>query len=1046
MFYLHHGNRLDSLAEQFAEIHASHLADPLLPEHIIVQNAGMARWLSLRISEHLGIAANLKFSFPAEYMWQLIRTVLNGLPDVEPFRPGIMRWRIVQVLADCGNEFPELSSYLHDDNQLRSYQLACRLEEMLDRCLFYRPHWIIDWENGHTPNWQARLWGKLVDGSDGVHWVGLQKQFLQVLATKGIDLTRQRVLIFGIAQLSPGYLQLMREAARYMDVHFFLVNPCQQYWGDIVAEKIKIQSDDAVADYLEIGNPLLASMGRQGRDFFELLIELEPDAEQVCFTENQANSMLAVIQNDIINLNNPLENNSSNIAIPKQTPDGSISFHSCHTPMREVEVLYDQLLDLINNDPHLKPEHIIVMMPLVQIYAPFIEAVFAARQHQIPFVIADRNLIETNVIADILSALLALPDSRFEINRVLALLDYQPVRQRFSLTENDVAQIREWCTQTNIRWGIDAAMRQYLDLPDTLEHSWLAGIQRMLLGSVMNSDALFNDRLPYTEIEGSLTILLGRFVEFAQRLFELREWNQQRCSLSSWIEQIRSLLDHMVSDEDQYHSAVNEIDNQLNQLVGQSEQAGYAADISFPLTKELVLGVLENCLQQERFASGGVTFCQLTPMRSVPFKVVCLIGMSDGQFPKPVTQHSFDLLADDGYRRGDRSRRTEERYLFLESLLAAREKLYISYVGRDIRKNTEIPPSVLVSELLDCIEQTFDIDRQQLITGHPLQAFSARYYESGSDLFTYADFPDVRQATEQEPAFLTTDLEKVEVAEVSLRELIRFMRFPVRYFLEQRLGIKPEQTGGELPEREPFELEMFGDVVLRQSIFQHYEQSQDDIVKRLRAQGLLPHGTEGQRVFEQEWLVVSDLIERTAEITAKQSISVQQQIDNTLLYGTIENVTEQGIVIVSFGTIWCQDLLEHWLNHLALAVTKPDNAVIKTTIIHPQGESSFDNVHNPHEHLAVMLQAYMAGVNMPLHFMPKTAYEYASILANSKSNKTSEEALASAKKIWTGNQRSLGEGQKQAYQLAFRGIVVFDEQFEYWANVIWRPVLEYFKE
>jgi exodeoxyribonuclease V gamma subunit len=686
------------------------------------------------------------------------------------------------------------------------------------------------------------------------------------------------------------------------------------------------------------------------------------------------------------------------------------------------------------------------MMPSVQTYAPFIEAVFAAGQHQIPYAIADRNLTETNVIADILSTLLALPDSRFEINRVLTLLDYQPVRQRFSLTEDDVAQVREWCTQTNIRWGIDAAMRQCLDLPDTLEHSWIAGIQRMLLGSVMNSDALFNDRLPYTEIEGSLTILLGRFVEFAQRLFELREWNQHRCSLSSWIEQIRTFLDRMISDDDQHRSAVNEIDKQLNQLVDQSEQAGYAADISFPLIKELVLGVLEICSQQEHFASGGVTFCELTPMRSVPFKVVCLIGMSDGQFPKPVTQHSFDLLADDGYRRGDRSRRTEERYLFLESLLAAREKLYISYVGRDVRKNTEIPPSVLVSELLDCIEQTFDIDRQQLITEHPLQAFSARYYESGSDLFTYADFPDVRQTTEQEPTFLTTDLEKVAVTEVSLRELIRFMRFPMRYFLEQRLGIKPEQAGAELPEREPFELEMFGDVVLRQSIFQHYEQSQDDIVKRLRAQGLLPHGTEGQRVFEQEWLVVSDLIERSAEITAKQSISVQQQIDNTLLYGTLENVTEQGIVIVSFGTIWCQDLLEHWLNHLALAVTKPDNSLLKTVIIHPQGESSFDSVDNPHEHLAVMLQAYMAGVNMPLHFMPKTAYEYASILANPKSKKTSAEALASAKKTWNGNQRSLGEGQKEAYQLAFREIEVFDEQFEYWANVIWRPVLEYFKE
>ncbi|MEE9411745.1 MAG: exodeoxyribonuclease V subunit gamma [Methylococcales bacterium] len=753
MIYLHHGNCLDCLAKQFADLHAKTSADLFLPEKIIVQNAGMARWLSLRVAEQLGIVANLKFLFPAEYMWQLIRSVLNGLPEVEQFRPGIFRWRILQVLADHSDEFSELSNFLRDNDRLRNYQLACRLEDMFDRCLFYRPQWILDWENGNTPIWQSRLWVKLVDGSDGIHWVGLQQQFLRKLATNKADLASQRVLIFGIAQLSPGYLQLLRETARYMEVHFFLVNPCQQYWGDIVAEKIRMQSDDAVAEYLEIGNPLLASMGRQGRDCFDLLIGLEPDGEQACFVENQVDSMLTVIQNDILNLNNPLEKSSVSLATPKLTRDNSISLHSCHTPMREVEVLYDQLLDLINQNDQLKPEDIIVMMPSVQTYAPFVEAVFASREHQIPYVIADRSLTESNVIADILSALLTIPESRFEINRVLALLDYEPVRQRFKLNEDDVVLVREWCAQTNIRWGIDATMRQSLDLPDTPEHTWLAGIQRMLLGSVMNSDALFNEILPYTEIEGSLTVILGRFVEFSQRLFELRKYSQQQISLNAWIEQIRFLLDCMVSDDDQHSSAMNEIDNQLIQLVYQSDQAGYAADISFPLIKQLVLGVLNASSQQECFASGGVTFCELTPMRSVPFKVVCLIGMNDGQFPKLVTQHSFDLLAEDGYRRGDRSRRTEERYLFLESLLAAREKLYISYIGRDVRKNTEIPPCVLVSELLDCVEKTFEITRQQLITEHPLQTFSSRYFEGDNDLFTYTNFPLIRHTTENELPF-----------------------------------------------------------------------------------------------------------------------------------------------------------------------------------------------------------------------------------------------------------------------------------------------------
>ena len=1038
MFHLHHGNHLDSLAKQLSAVHSTCQSPPFFPEQIIVQNAGMARWLTLRISEHLGIAANLKFSFPAEYMWQLIRKVLDGLPEVEPFRPGVMRWRILQVLVHRADEFPELKSYLNDNNQLHVYQLACRLEDLLDRCLFYRPHWIGEWEKVRTPHWQARLWKKLIDDCDAVHWVGLQQQFLQAVDTGATGLKNQRVLIFGIAQLSPGYLQLLKSVASDMDIHVFLMNPCQQYWGDIVTEKAKLKSDDAVLDYLEIGNPLLASMGRQGRDFLDMLISLEPDEEYPCFEDNQGQSILAWIQNDILNLIDRSEaslNMSTKVSV-----DASISIHSCHTPMREIEVLYDQLLDLFNNDPDLKPEDIIVMMPSVQTYAPFVDAVFASAQHQIPYNVADRGLNQTNIVAEILTGLIDLADSRYDINRVLALLDYTPVSERFKLTEEDVAQIRHWCVQNNIRWGIDARMRESLDLPATQEHSWIAGIKRMLLGSMMSHDAMYDNILPYTEIEGRQSLILGRFVDFAEQLFEVREWNHLQLSLHEWMQRIRTLFSDLIQDDD-YHAGLQEaLISQLEQVVDQSEQADYADKISFQLLKHLLLSVVDMCSQQEQFVSGGVTFCELTPMRSVPFEVVCMIGMSDAAYPKSVSQQSFDLMLDDGYRRGDRSRRSEERYLFLESILAARYKLYISYVGRDVRKNTEIPPSVLVSELLDYIEQGFQIKRREVITEHPLQAFSKRYFDSESHLFTYADFPVNKQILHQEPVFLDADLDTTLDTELSLPELIRFIRFPVRYFLEQSLGIKQGQALEELPEREPFELDRFSNVELRHSIAQQFDQPNDDIINRLRAQGLLPHGTQGQRVFECEYEIVSSLIERSKDITT-EPMPIQFQIESSVVFGVLENVSKQGVVVVSYGDLWCQDILEHWVNHLVLSMVSTDQ-VKHTVIIHPQGEYSFDPVEDPAKCLAILINAYQTGINTALHFMPKSAHEYAKVMKSPRSKKT---PLDAARHVWAGSLHSLGEGQKQAYQLAFRGIDPLDENFEHWSKVIWLPILEHFQ-
>lgn len=1041
MFHFYHGNRLDSLAKQAADIHATGLDDPFLPELIIVQNAGMQHWLSLRISEHLGIAANLKFLFPAEYMWQLIGTVLDELPDVEPFRPGVLRWRIFEVLTDHADDFPELAHYLQDNDQLRIYQLAYRLEELLDRCLFYRPDWIMDWEAGQTSHWQSRLWTKLVDDSQAVHWVALQKQFLQALATAGKDLTEQRVLIFGIAQLSPGYLQLLREAARFIDVHIFLTNPCQQYWGDIVSESIKLQSNDLVSGYLETGNPLLSTMGRQGRDFIDMLISLEPDFESTCFVDNPDISMLAVIQNDILNLTNRSEIESVSQSADHSYIDGSISIQSCHTPMREIEVLYDQLLDLFNQNPDLKPEDIIVMMPSVSTYAAYIDAVFALRQQQIPYVISDRTIGDSNIITDILVALLEIPESRYEINLVLALLDYKPVRDQFKLHEDDVIQLRDWCAQTNICWGIDASMRESLALPSTSEHSWLNGIRRMLLGYIMNSDAMFNDILPFTEIEGSLAVTLGRFVDFADRLFELQQWKNQQQPLSVWIGQMLGLMNDFIHADNEHSGMLREIEIRLQDIVDQVKQARFSKNVNFQLMKQLVSGVIGQCPQRQQFSSGGVTFCQLTPMRSVPFQVICLLGMGDNQYPRPTTQYSFDLLANDGFRRGDRSPRFEERYLFLESLLAARKKFYISYVGRDVRKNTEIPPSVLVSELLDCIEQTFDIDRHRLITEHPLQAFSSRYYSPDNDLFTYSDYPVNREPSQTEIVFVDTVLQHESVTELTMNELIRFFRFPVRYFLEHQLGIKLEQAERELSEREPFELERFANVSLRQFIYHYNDRPYNENLKRFRALGLLPHGSKGQQVMDQEREIVSGLIERSTGIMT-DSVSIQLQVGDILLSGTIENSSEQGFINLVFGKIWNQILLEQWIRHLVLSAS-PSEISVQSRIIHPQGESIFRHVEKPVDYLSTFLAAYQKGLNSPLHFMPGCSREYAKILINSR---TKTSPLGSARKIWEGNHKYPGERYKPAYQLAFRGIDPLDKEFEYWAEKIWLPILEHYQE
>jgi len=287
----------------------------------------------------------------------MLRTVIGALPETAPFAPGNLRWLILTVLEEDPADFPELAAYLNQADQKRYYELACQIETVFDRYLFYRPGWIIDWESGHdADHWQARLWRKLVADTQGMHWVNLRNKFMQALPSPEHQLP-QRVSFFGVSELSPGYLELLGSLADEMDIHIYVVNPCEAFWSDISDEKTILKAPEEVSEYLEVGNPLLASMGRQGRDFFDLLLSLNSVEEDNQFITPPADSLLASVQRDVLTLQQADAQQHTDISTD------SISIHSCHSLMREAEVIHDQILATLEQDTSLTPADIVIMTP-----------------------------------------------------------------------------------------------------------------------------------------------------------------------------------------------------------------------------------------------------------------------------------------------------------------------------------------------------------------------------------------------------------------------------------------------------------------------------------------------------------------------------------------------------------------------------------------------------------------------------------------------------------------------------------------------------------
>ena len=753
---LYTGNRLEILAEELAKVLSRPLPSPLQPEIILVQSKGMERWVSMELARKSGICANIRFPFPNHFVYALFREAIPDLEEISPYAPEIMTWKVMKALPLYLKKkgFESLRNYFSEGAaDLKLFQLSQRVADLFDQYLLFRPEMVLGWEKGEESHWQAILWREVGKGIEKKHWAALKISFLEEIKKPGLKLKTlpERISVFGISALPPFHLEILAAISKWIEVNLFLMNPCREYWGDLltrretrkVQEKARGKRTRPEDLHFDKGNTLLASMGMLGRDFFELISGLET-VQQDLFADQEEKSLLSAIQGDILNLRDrSMEGNGKKDLMEA---DDSIQVHSCHSPMREVEVLQDRLLSLFEADPTLLPKDILIMTPDIATYSPFIQAVFSVPTDDprfIPFSIADRGVRQESQLAEIFLSLLDFQGSRFGVSKVMAVLESPGVQKRFSLSEEDLGLIHRWVRDTRIRWAVDEADRKKLGLPEFRENTWRAGLERMLLGYAMpvQGEKMFKGVLPYDKIEGGDAQALGHFAAFSESLFALAGELDGARTLMEWEDLLTRVLDDFfLADEDTERDLLF-IRRVLHDLGKKQELSGF--DEKLPLG--VIKSHLGDCLEKEGFGhgflTGGLTFCAMLPMRSIPFRVIGLLGMNDDVYPRQARSLGFDLMAKKP-KPGDRSRRIDDRYLFLEAILSAREKLHISYVGQSIQDNSLRPPSVLVSELLDTIDEGFKITDKEIlepiVIRHHLQAFSPEYFRKKGRLFSYS--------------------------------------------------------------------------------------------------------------------------------------------------------------------------------------------------------------------------------------------------------------------------------------------------------------------
>ena len=862
MLYLHHSNRFEVLRDRLVGMLDAAPPDVFAREQVVVPSSALRSELTRAIADRRGVCAGVDFLFLARWLWLQAAKVLRGVSEESPYDPASLAWRIHAALGDPAftGTHERLRHYLAAADEVMRFELAGSVAALFDQAITYRPDWLEHWQQpGAKPvtdspdeAWQAALWRRLSDeiGIRGRHpFSRLVDELARATPAAARDMGLAPAShVFCPPALAPLHLQALCALGACTDVHLYVLNPCREYWfDDIDPRRLKGTGAAAVQASLfdQPTNRLLVSWAGQSQAMLRQLQELGDEVAQSddVFVPPAGDTLLARLQRAILAGEDPAP------GAPLDSGDRSLEIHVAHSLTRQLEILHDQLLALFAADPTLRPCDLAVVTPDLDKAAAQVDAVFgtAPRERHIPYAISGRAPSQADPVVRTFTSLLAVVRSRCAATDVYGLLQAPPVARRFGLAEQDLEQVHAWLLASGAHWGLDAAHVAAQQLPAGARHTFASGLERLFLGYALPDSAAqpFAGVLPRGAAEGSAAIALGAAWSFVRRLRQLHADAQQRRSLRDWVSLLRAALDDFIAPAEDDIESLAGLHATLD-AAADDAPAGTAGDLPFAVA----VAALGDALAQAALGgvpSGRVTFASISSLRAVPFRVVCVIGLDDGAFPGEHRPAEYDLVAQ-APRLGDRQRRTDQRNLFLDLLLAARERVLLSYTGRSIRDNAVLPPSVLVAELLDALLPTFADPKAahaQLVVEHPLQPFARECFSPEADPRKRSHDAELAQALQrslaaqpaagQQPAaavgdddpdgqddedqqrddaevpvyaapFFTADLPEPgpEWQDVSLRQLTEFFQNPSRYLLRRRLRIDIARDDPQLQDDEPF--------------------------------------------------------------------------------------------------------------------------------------------------------------------------------------------------------------------------------------------------
>ena len=1088
---VHRATRADRLVEGLADLLATPLPDPFATELVITPAKGTERWLSQHLSHRLGVGSNadgvcagVAFRTPASLHAELLDT-----GPFDPWSATAMVWPLLSIIDEHADEpwcapLAKHLGYVDDPDDLRKgrrYSVVRRIAGLFASYAAQRPKVLEQWEAGRDGDgtdeelpadltWQAQLWRHLVQRTTAPSPQARHREAVQALIEQpdSFELPA-RLSLFGHSRIARSEWALLEAIGAHRDVHLWLPHASPALWEELAGRPcVDRRADDDSHSLVQ--HPVLRSLGRDLRELQTILgqvtsVEVVDDLlPESAF----APGLLGHLQSDVAANRAPVKLASSQL-------DRTVQIHACHGPARQVEVLREVLLGLLSDDPTLEPRDILVMCPDIESFAPLLTAAFGLasssgddhvdRQlhpgHSLRVMLADRAPGQTNDLLGVLTQVLELAGGRAPASKVLDLIAADPVRRRFGFDDDDLEQITDWVTESGVRWAFDADHRAGYGLAQLPQNTWRWGLDRVLAGVAVSADAQtwFGATLPLDDVSSSAIDLAGRLAECVERLATVTDQMQGARDLGAWLDTLLQAVESltMVARGDEWQ--IGQLHRELASL-GEVSSDAHALQLRLPDVTALVSERLSGRPTRANFRSGALTVCTMTPMRSVPHRVTCLLGLDDGVFPRGGGIDGDDLLNRDPMV-GERDLRNDDRQLLLDAIMSTTEYLVLTYSGANETTNQPRPPSVPLQELIDCLGQMVE-DPDDLVVHHPLQPFAAANFTddlipSQQRPFSFDERSCAAALAMEAPRVSDIVIDEAPVDEVSLAELIAFFRSPAKAFLTQRLEIGLPQDEGQVEDAIAVDLDSLDEWKIGEQMLAELlaGRSRDEACNLAWRTGSLPPGRLGWSKITQivdAAVPVAEEVRRLRDDQPSATLDVRLDLPcGTTLVGTLTDLYGANMVSGSYSKLKEKAWPQVWIQHLAVAVADPE-AEIRSGKIGRSSRSgqlaasrvSWAPIGDPdlaREQLDLMVRLHRLGMSRPLALPLAPALVWARYAHTAA-------VQGRAAREWTGSDKFPGDIAAPEYSLIWGRRLSFDELLEInpdfgdQAVDLWQPMLK----